>query len=75
MKFGLLLLALLAGVWLWRTGRIGKKTPVSRAEPVATPQQDMVSCAVCQVHLPKTEALKGGTAWYCSEGHRKLGKN
>jgi uncharacterized protein len=75
MKFGLLLLALLAGVWLWRTGRISKKTPVSRAEPVATPQQEMVSCAVCQVHLPKTEALKGGTAWYCCEGHRKLGKN
>lgn len=75
MKFGLVLLALLAGVWLWRTGRVGKKPPVSRATPVATPQQDMVSCEVCQLHLPRTEALKSGTTWYCCEGHIKLAKH
>jgi uncharacterized protein len=79
MKLGLVLLALLAGIWLWRKGRIGGKTPVSRAKPTpaskAAPQQDMVSCVVCQLHLPKTEALQRGTAWYCCEGHRQLGKN
>ena len=78
MKLGLVLLALLAGIWLWRTGRIGAKTPVSRAKPAPvpspTPQQDMVSCVVCQLHLPKTEAVQRGNAWYCCEGHRKLGK-
>lgn len=32
--------------------------------------QDMVCCAVCGVHLPKSESLLRDGTYYCSESHR-----
>ena len=50
MKYLLILLAVLAGVWLWRKQRVQQEQPPQRRAP---PQlQDMVRCQVCDLHLP-----------------------
>jgi uncharacterized protein len=41
----------------------GSRGAVSRTE-------DMVRCAQCGVHLPKSESLIGADAFYCSADHR-----
>lgn len=77
MKY-LFILALLGLVFfLWQAKRradLGqekaKKAPV-RSTPL--PPTDMVACAVCQVHLPRQEALTRREASYCSEAHRQEG--
>ena len=74
MRLVLLLAAVLVAVWVWRTGRQPKPP---RAGPSVTPNvapdrlQDMRQCAVCELHLPLTEAVIGKSgAVYCSTQHR-----
>lgn len=73
MKF-ILLLAALAGAWLWRNHRDAEQAP-RRSARSAVPQpllQDMVRCPVCTVHVPKTEAVTGRHgAFYCCIEHRR----
>jgi uncharacterized protein len=72
----IVLLAVLAGVWLWRNGRqknlAARKRP---AEQPGTPQtrvQEMVRCQVCGVHLPWADAVPGQHGLlYCSAEHRR----
>lgn len=40
--------------------------PPSRKHP-----EDMVQCAHCQVHLPRSESVKNGELHYCSDTHRQ----
>jgi uncharacterized protein len=76
MKY-LVLFAILAVVYLlWRSQQRRAKA-ASRPEPVqpqtpptASPQ-DMVSCPVCAVHLPRNEAVADPQGrLYCSPEHR-----
>ncbi|MDD3883929.1 MAG: PP0621 family protein [Gallionella sp.] len=32
--------------------------------------EDMVQCAYCGVHLPKSEGLQEGGQYFCNEAHR-----
>ena len=77
MKFLLVLLVVLVGVWLWRRNRLADQahetpppdvapSPAARAAPAA-----MVACARCGVHLPAAEALPGRHGSYCSADHRQ----
>lgn len=75
MKYLIVLLVVLAGLWAWRSGRrtdlpgqSGHKA--TDKMPPAAPQ-DMVRCAVCGVHLPRAEALTGRAGSYCSQAHRQ----
>ena len=36
--------------------------------------EDMVRCARCGVHLPRSESLLAGGEFFCSEEHRRLGR-
>ena len=73
MKY-LLVTALIVGIfWLWRHKRAaGEASP-----PPAKPRQadkratEIVACDVCQVHLPKSDALIGSNGFYCSDAHRR----
>jgi uncharacterized protein len=71
----LVLLAVLAIAWfVWRKDH--RATPRTgageRSAPPGAPQE-MVSCPVCGVHLPRGEALAGPDgALYCSAEHRRL---
>lgn len=76
MKY-LLLTALIVGiVWLWHRNREQAiKNAAASARPPARPDQavtEIVACSVCQVHLPKSEALIGRQgSLYCCEAHRR----
>lgn len=77
MKYAVVILVVLLGVWLWRKNRADDKrddTSMDRqasrkdASPSGVPQI-MVRCAVCQVHLPQADAFAGKKNHYCSQAH------
>ena len=68
----LLLLALVVIAYLfWRNARLdARKARDEKNKPPASPQ-DMVSCPVCAVHLPRSDAVAGADGvLYCSQEHR-----
>jgi uncharacterized protein len=44
-----------------------------RATPAQGGGEDMVRCAVCGVHLPRSESFTSRGRFYCSDEHRRLG--
>ena len=72
MKFLLLIAIVLLVAWLWRGNREEDRPAASAARrPSAPPQQEMVECPVCSVHLPRSDALPGpGGRLYCCAEHR-----
>ncbi|MGB3069863.1 MAG: PP0621 family protein [Ottowia sp.] len=72
MKLLILLLAVLGGVWLWKRGRRLEQS--RQAPPRRKGRQEvqpMLSCPVCGVHVPQTDAVKGQRGSYCSAAHRR----
>ena len=41
-------------------------------KPEAQGSEDMVRCAHCGVHLPRSESLMADQAFYCNADHRRL---
>jgi uncharacterized protein len=68
MKLLLVLVVLLFGVWLWRSRRIADK-PAPPRPPKVLPS--MVTCEVCGLHLPQSEALVTERGVYCSPQHQQ----
>jgi len=72
MRLVVLILLIVLAVWLIRralraaSGKAGAQKP----GPV---QQDLVSCARCGVHLPRSEAHSAAGRLYCGEEHARLG--
>jgi uncharacterized protein len=66
-----LIIALAVALLLWllfgRAPRSSGKPPRSATRGGA---EDMVSCAHCGVHLPRSEALAARSLHYCSAAHR-----
>ena len=62
----LIILAVIAAAawWWWRRHQRSQRSasPVARAE-------DMVRCARCGVHLPRSECVMREALSYCSEEH------
>ncbi len=77
MKYLIVLVVILVGVWFWRNNRrteLRNKPPRPSAPPVAGPHQqatEVVACALCSLHLPRTDALPGSRGLYCSDAHRR----
>ena len=74
MKYLIVLAVVLVGIWLWRNNRHAELRDKPTARPRATPlpePTEIVACAVCAVHLPRTDALPGGQGVYCSDAHRR----
>ena len=74
MKYLVLIIVVLVLVWLVRGG--ARRTASERDEsprkaaPPGAPQE-MVECAVCRVHLPRSDALPGPNGQlYCCVEHR-----
>ena len=67
----LILLVVLA-VWLLRRALRGSR-PAGQSEKPPLEQQDLVRCARCGVHLPRSEARQAEGALYCGEEHARLG--
>lgn len=70
MKFFLFLAIVLLAAWLWRTGRRDAGEGSDRSAPPPPDPQEMVRCAHCGVHLPRSEAVVGRLNLYCSAEHR-----
>jgi len=76
MKYLLVAALVLVVFWIWRNKREAEQNERAAARPPAPPQREtavteMVACAVCGVHLPKSEALIGNRGIYCSDAHRR----
>jgi len=72
MRLVVLIVLVVLAVWLIRRAfraSTGKETLQKRA-PL---QQDLVSCARCGVHLPRSEAHLAAGELYCGEEHARLG--
>ncbi len=61
----LLLLAFIA----WRAYRLFIAPRRTRASP--PPLQDMVRCALCEVHVPAESAVREDDLRFCSDAHRR----
>lgn len=76
MKYLLIFGLVLFGLWFLRTklqGGSANKTAQKPPGPARQPQlpTEIVACAVCNVHLPRSEALVGPNGLYCSAAHRQ----
>ncbi len=75
MKYLIVLAVVLVGIWFWRNNRRAelrdKQRDKARQRPAAIAPTEIVACAVCEVHLPRAEALPGGRGVYCSDAHRR----
>ncbi len=70
MKYALIFGLVLVVFWLWRSNRQKMATPPA-SRPQVAPTTEVVACAVCDVHLPRTEAVAGKYGLYCSAAHRQ----
>jgi len=71
MKYLLLFAVLYVAYLLWRNARIRDAGEARPGRGQAAGPQEMVSCPVCGVHLPRSEAVPGqGGLLYCSNEHR-----
>ena len=72
MKYLVLLAILVIAYMVWRNARLERPRPDTRAQPPRPGgPQEMVSCAACGVHLPRSDALPGpGGSFYCCSEHR-----
>ena len=72
MKYLVLIAVIVVAYLLWRNARLQRRSDAPRPPPgtVGKPQE-MVSCAVCGLHLPRSDAVTGGNGLpYCSQEHR-----
>jgi len=69
-RFIFLALIIWLGIYLFK--RIIKEARSHHAEASQaqdTEAEDMVQCAVCRVHLPRSEAFLVNDSFYCSKAH------
>jgi len=69
MRLVVLIVLIVLAVWLIR--RAFFASDKSRKTPPI--QGDLVACARCGMHLPRTEAREAGGRLYCGEEHARLG--
>ncbi len=76
MKYLLILVTVAVVLWMWRSRQTDKNDapPVRKRQRAELPPAEIVACAVCDLHLPRTEALPGPNGLYCSEAHRRQGE-
>ena len=69
MKYLLLIAIVAVAYFLWRNARVAERR--ARAPKAPAGPQEMVSCRVCSVHLPRGDAVAGADGrLYCSNEHR-----
>lgn len=71
MKYLLVLIVVMIGIWVWRSNRAGEKSESRRAKPAETDAAvDMLGCDVCGLHCPREDAIVGHKGVYCCAQHR-----
>jgi uncharacterized protein len=67
-KILLLIIGLALAFWILQSY---KRKVEHRADKPVKGAEDMVRCAKCGVHLPRSESLKTNQVFYCSADHRR----
>jgi uncharacterized protein len=72
MRFIVLIVLVVLAVWLIRRAL---QAPAQKADLHKRTEAagELVRCAHCGVHLPRSEARQAAGALYCSEEHARLG--
>jgi len=72
MKYLVLFAVLFIAYLVWRNNRLEDRSgPSRRASSPPGGPQPMVSCALCDLHLPQADALRGGDGrFFCCDEHR-----
>ena len=60
---------LLLAIAIWLVFVILKRYRASMQQPRARTSEDMVQCAACGLHLPKSDSLTKDGLYYCSIAH------
>ena len=68
-KLLLIVLALLVVYWVLKSYK--KKVERRSKAPGVKEEEDMVRCAQCGVHLPRSESLTTAERFYCSADHAR----
>ena len=68
-KIILVVLGLLAAWWILKTYR--RRVDRRDAPPATGAGENMVQCALCGLHLPRSESLTSEGRVYCSADHRE----
>jgi uncharacterized protein len=80
MKYLLVLIVVMVGIWVWRANRSGERAE-RRAERQAAQRArdrggraqvavDIVGCDWCGLHFPRGDAIDGRKGVYCCVQHR-----
>jgi uncharacterized protein len=70
MKFLVIILVVALVLWLARSGRRAVPRRDAQAPDKPSALEEMVRCAQCGVHLPRSEALPGRGGLFCGPAHR-----
>jgi hypothetical protein len=74
MKYLLVLVVVIGGLWLLLRKRGGDRPPVPPAPAAKGLPTEMVACAHCDLRLPRAEAVFDGEGRpYCDVAHRFAG--
>ena len=71
-KLLVLILLVVLAVWVIRRA-FSASRPAGKPQQQPLEQQDLVRCARCGVHLPRSEARQAEGRLYCGEEHARLG--
>jgi uncharacterized protein len=69
----LIVLVVLVVLAVWAIRRAIRATRAGDALKKPPIQQDLVRCARCGVHLPRSEAREAGGRLFCGDEHARLG--
>lgn len=64
----LIFIVVIVALVYWLLTSYRRQPPKQDSE---TKSQDMVSCAYCGIHLPKSESLTSDGKYYCCEAHSR----
>ena len=72
MKYFVILLVIVFVYWFFKVHKSRLQPPDERPRAAGGSSEDMVRCAQCGVHLPRSESLMSGRVFYCTPEHRRL---
>lgn len=67
-----LIFILLGIVFAWWVLKTYRKSMARKDAPPAAAPEDMVCCAYCGVHLPRSESRVDNDDFFCSDEHLRL---
>jgi uncharacterized protein len=72
LKYLIILLVIVLVYWLFKAHKVKLRNGSDSRPASGGKSEDMVRCAQCGVHLPRSESLLAGRAFYCTPEHRRL---